>query len=451
MKDMKKKWIFVIIGITLLFPACSEDNDGPDPHVDGKDKEILFVFPGLARGGAVPYNTRAIANPAEEELVALDIYVFNGTDDNAKLEGIYHSGKVDDADNEFILGGVGEDKTARISVPEGNTKGFFFVGNGRSIISLNESVEGETLLGNFRDLLVDKLSTDTHIAPPLLMSYYHPVADMSSVSSAIEITLSRRMARFDIRNVARDSNFDIEQILIFNTRSATRIFDTASAPYDAELISMSAIDFTASAGANEGEVGSVFYIYPTLNDADADEPSETHLSLVGKAHNTGAVQIYPVKFEIPDTDDPSIITHLQIKPNHRYILSVESQGMAELVATLKVDDWIAGEEIPTDVGVGTIKVYDENGQVIPKNTLTIDAAGGTIDLKVEAISKWYVDIDDGDTWVTSDDDPDNDEVGDAFTLTIDANASGAARTAIIYVRNKVDKYVLQPVIIQQGG
>lgn len=446
---MKKDWIFITMGAALLLCACSENGNRPDTGLNEKEKEVMFVFPGLAKGGAVPYEARAIANPSEEELRTLDIYVFNGTDDNAKLEGIYHSGKVDDNNNEFELGGIGDDKTARISVPEGNTKGFFFVGNGRSVISLNESVEGETLLGNFRDLLVDKLSADTHLEPPLLMTYYHPVDDMSAVATAIEVKLSRRMARFDIRNVARDSNFEIEDILIFNTRSATRIFDTASTPYDAELISMSAIDFSSMTGANEGEVGSVFYIYPTLNDADADQQSETHLSLVGKMHTTGAVQIYPVKFEVPDPDNPDDIIQLQIKANHRYIISVESQGMSELIATLKVDDWIAGEEIPTDVGVGTIKVYDENGQIIPKNTLTIDAVGGTIDLKVEAISKWFVDIDDNDTWVTSDDDPDSTEVGDKFTLTIEPNTGGTPRTAIIYVRNKVDKYVLQPIIIQQ--
>lgn len=450
---MKKVLILMMfMGTGLLFTACNND-DGNNDYEPGKEKAVTFVFPGLAKGGVVPYITKAdvVANPGESELSTMDIYLFDGTSDNAKLERIYHSGVANDNDYEFTVGSSGEDKTATLKIPfSDQQKGFFFVANGRNLISLNKVKEGETTLGVFKNSLVDAVTPDKHLATPLLMTDYQTI-DLATETSK-EINLARRVARFDFVNDASKSSFNIKKILIFSTNSLAHVFNAATDPLQESPVNMNEIDFTQIPAApdepNEGTTGSVFYIYPTMNDDGS--LSTTTLSLLGET-NKGVTQIYPVKFIAYEDDDPDKPVNVQILANHRYTVMVENLGMADLEVTLKVADWIPGEDIPEDINVGTIKVVDDQGQSIPDNSLSIDASGGTIDLGVIATSKWYVDLNGNESWITSDDGSiPATEVGDKFKLTIGAN-SGTARTGIIYVRNKVEKSVLQPLILSQAG
>lgn len=450
---MKKVLILLTsLGVVLLLAGCNnDDNDGN--FIPGEERAVTFVFPGLAKGGAVPYVTKAdvVANPGETDLATMDIYLFSGIDDNAKLERIYHSGVADDDDYEFIVGSSGDDKTATLKIPTSDVqKGFFFVANGRNLLSLNKVKEGETTLGNFKNSLVDGVTPDKHLKTPLLMTDYQTI-DLATETSK-EINLARRVARFDFVNDASKSSFNIQKILIFGTNSTAHVFDVATDALQNLPVNMNEIDYTQIAAApdepNKGTTGSVFYIYPTMNSDGS--LSTTTLSLIGET-NKGVTQIYPVKFIAYEDDDPDKPVNVQILANHRYTVLVENLGMADLEVTLKVDDWKPGEDIPEDINVGTIKVVDDQGQVIPDNTLSIDAAGGTIDLGVIATSKWYVDLNGNNSWITSDDGSiPATEVGDKFKLTIAAN-TGVARTGIIYVRNKIEKSVLQPLIISQSG
>jgi len=442
----------IILGIVLFLASCSSDDNNNLPN-PGNAKAVTFVFPGLAKTGVVPYETKAdpvIANQGESDLETMDIYLFDGTADNSKLERIYHSGVTDDDDYEFEIGSSGEDKTATLQIPfSDKQKGFFFVANGRNLLSLNKVKEGETTLGIFKNSLVDPVTPAKQLTTPLLMTDFQSI-DLATETSK-EIELARRVARFDFVNDAGKSSFNIQKILIFGTNSTARVFDSATDPLQYLPVNMNEIDFTQITAApdapNEGTTGSVFYIYPTMNDDGS--LSTTTLSLIGET-NKGVTQIYPVKFITYDDADPDTPINVQILANHRYTVQVENLGMADLEVTLEVLDWKPGEDIPQIIDVGTIKVVDDQGQVIPDNGLTIEATGGTIDLGVIATSKWYVDLNNND-WITSNDGTiPATEVGDAFTLTIAAN-SGESRTAIIYVRNKVEKSILQPLIIMQSG
>ncbi|MDL2208282.1 hypothetical protein LJB97_01525 [Parabacteroides sp. OttesenSCG-928-O15] len=446
---MKQKFLLVAF-MGLLLAACSDDSIDQPIWQDG-EKEVVFNFPGIASGHVVPY-TRAIATEEENALASLDIYVFKGSDDTAILERIYHSKEGEDGgDNTFTISQAGDVQSAKISVPtaeDNKAKVFFFVGNGRDIISLNTAKANVTTLGEFKDFSVNALVPTTHIERPLLMTEVTTFADISTLVSAQTVTLTRRMARFDVRNVARDSNFEIEEILIFGARPSTRIFKNASAVDATPTISMKAINFKDFQDANTKDVPSVFYIYPTLN-LGTDGESETELSLVGKVTGTDTQQVYPVKFAIPSEDDPDEITHLKIQANHRYIIDIQKSGIADLKATLQVEEWLDGTGITTPVEPGTIRVLDENGQVITDNKVSVVAAGKTLTLKVEATSRWIVDaVPTGIDWLTVSG-VNATEVGTEFTVKVEENTTGKPRTHILYVRNAAEKSILQPVIIMQ--
>ncbi|MDF9831245.1 BACON domain-containing carbohydrate-binding protein [Parabacteroides sp. PF5-6] len=447
---MKQKLALIALS-GLLFAACS--NDPADQlFVPDGEKELVYQFPGIAAGKVVPYTRADIATEAENKLATLDIYVFKGNDDNAVLERIYHSKEGDDAeDNKFVITSNGEVVSAKISVPmadDNKAKVFFFVGNGRDIISLNTAKANVTTLGAFKDFSVNPLTPAKPITAPLLMTEVQTVADITTLSGAQTVNLTRRMARFDVSNIARDSNFEIEEILIFGARPSTRLFKNASATDQTETIAMNAIDFTKITNANKGESQSVFYIYPTLN-LGADGASETELSLVGKVTGTQTQQVYPVKFMAPKADDPDEMEHLKIAANHRYIIEIQKSGISDLAATLKVDEWKEGAGVVSPVEPGTIRVLDEDGQVIADNKMAVDAAGATLTLKVEATSRWTVDaVPTEIDWITVSG-VDATEVGTGFTVKVEANTTGAARSYILYVRNAAEKSILQPVIIMQ--
>lgn len=449
---MKKKMKFLVVAcIGLVLAACNDEPTEAFAFPEG-EKELVFQFPGIASGNVVPY-TRATATEAENKLATLDIYVFKGKDDTAVLERIYHSKEGDDTqENVFVISQNGDVESAKISVPmasDNKEKVFFFVGNGRHILSLNTAKANVTTLGTFKDFKVDALTPATPITPPLLMTEVMSVADLSTLSGVQTVTLTRRMARFDINNVASESNFQIEEILIFGARPSTRIFKNASAVDETATIAMDAITFTnLHANSNDGVVPSVFYLYPTLNLGSQGE-SETELSLVGKLPGTSTKLVYPVKFMAPSVADPDVMEHLKITANHRYIIEVQKADVSHIGATLKVEEWLNGTELETQIEPGTIRVLDANGQVITDNTVTVAKADTTLTLKVEASSRWIVDpLPSTVDWLTvSGVDPT--EVGTEFKVKVEANATTHPRSHILYVRNAAEKSILQPLIIKQ--
>lgn len=146
---MKMKYYLMALA-GLLMSSCSDDNDSLG--LDGGQgqtgsRELSFVFPGTAQG-VVPYAVTAL--DAENELSTLDIYVFgvdsmNGASPKPMvLEEIFRSGQG------YTLTTNGSDKQAKISVPAGNNKAFFFVANAREHLSLDSVVLHDTDTAEFK-------------------------------------------------------------------------------------------------------------------------------------------------------------------------------------------------------------------------------------------------------------------------------------------------------------
>ena len=428
----------------LLMASCSDDNDpftGGGGSNAALSRQLTFVFPGTAQG-VVPYS--AAASEAENALETLDIYVFGEDTLDAKgpmvLEEIFRSGQG------YELSTNGDAKTATISAPAGNNKAFFFVANGREHLSLDSLVLHETDTTAFKQKMSNTLKG--HIACPMLMSAQVNMPDVATTlagGNSVDVTLVRRMARFDIQNNSETSNFVIQTVVLDNVPANVPLFPMEK--YDAPVLEkLPIIDFTALANSNAGEVNSVFYLYPTTKTSGADG---LILSLAGKDLVTNAAQVLPVEFKNYRTEE--VIT---IEANNRYLIQVEDLGFGELEATLKVMEWVSGDTVNVDTGDGTIKLSAAEGVGFADNTLAVAAEPtltDSVQINVAADGEWKLIVDEAaKDWIGVSEVPAG-EVLKSFKVTtlLPNPSSKEARQGVVMVQNVRRPSIRQPLIIKQ--
>lgn len=459
---MKKGYYWMALS-GLLMASCTEETEPVGPDVSGgtpAGREISFVFPGTARG-EVPY-TKAIASEAENGLQTLDIYVFTEDTLSAKtpkpmlLEEIYRSDGTGTEEKGFALGTSADAKTAKISVSPGENKSFYFVANSRGERSLDGVELNVTDTTAFRKLMTNK--QEGLLACPLLMS---AVCDttMSTVKGNIKVSLTRRVARFDISNDALATKFVIQKIGLENVPQWGPIFPGTG--YATErLAKLPVIDFSSLENSNAGETYSVFYLYP-LSEAEMTK-SGVKLTMIGQ-NTDGVAQIVDVPIQNYETKKPIAIT-----PNNRYKVVVEERGLGTLTATLTVLDWEPGDTLDVQPDLGTIALrYDEpqipvEGVSFTNNTLTVGSAkiedADAIRINVECGSEWEL-VPDGNNWITAiikntKDAAGGDAAGDNvdyIAITTTANPGSSPREGTVIVQNKIRPSVRQPLVIRQSG
>lgn len=442
----KKYYLMALTG--LLMASCSENNDPFSPNGgqgQSGQRELSFVFPGTAQG-VVPYAVTALA--AENELKTLDIYVF-GVDSlsgsNPKpmvLEEIFRSGQG------YTPTTSGSDTQAKISVPSGNNKAFFFVANGREHLSLDNVELHVTDTATFKRKVSNTLKG--YITTPMLMSGQVDMPDVAktlkdATAKGVKVELTRRVARFDIKNNSETSNFVISKVSMADVPGNALLFplDSYVAPTVAD---MPLIDFSALKNSNVGVTNSVFYMYPVkMTNGD-----EVKLSLIGTNLTTSAALVMDVKFKEHKTGDV-----INIEANNRYLVEVEDLGSGELNATLKVSEWLVGDTVHVNTGDGSIKLSskatgftDNTLPVAAEPTLTDSvaitvAADGEWELVVEAPYK---------DWIGVSALPGGTVLKEFKVTTLLPNPSSKEeRQGVVMVQNIRRPSIRQPLVVKQAA
>lgn len=434
----------------LLMASCSEDNDPFGPNGgqgQAGQRELSFVFPGTAQG-VVPYAVTAL--DAENELGTLDIYVFGvdsmsgSTPKPMVLEEIFRSGQG------YTLTTSGSDKTAKISVPSGNNKAFFFVANAREHLSLDSVELHVTDTALFKKKMSNTLKG--HITCPMLMSAQldmpdvaTTLADAATAGTGVKVELTRRVARFDIKNNSETSNFVISKVAMADVPGNVPLFPQAS--YVAPIVAdMPLIDFSAMKNSNAGVTNSVFYMYPVkMTTGD-----EVKFSLVGTNLITNAAQVLDVEFKEYKTGDV-----VNIEANNRYLVEVEDLGSGELDATLKVIEWIVGDTVNVNTGDGSIKLSSEAAG-FADNTLAVVAEPTLTDsvaITVAADGEWELIVEDQyKDWISVSALPGDTVLKEFKVTTLLPNPSSKEeRQGVVMVQNVRRPSIRQPLIVKQAA
>lgn len=318
MKNIKSLLIIIFAGTFLA--GCVSD-EGPDAGPVKNVKTVTFTLPGTSNGA----KTYAIdSEDGEDKLDNLDIYMF---DENiGTLEKIFYSGDIS------LSSEAGPAQTATIDVTEcEGAKVFFFIGNGNGITSeVGKARYGETTITEFQEYICDKQTALP--VTPLLMTGKGRINDIETpLPTELEISLTRRVARFDVRNTTATTNFKVTKILIGNVNLQTHIFGEALGTGSPVMATgnIPEIAFGTQTNANAGDTPSVFYTYPTVIGT-----GKTEITIVGEFKTEE--RAYAIKSQ----------TDINIEANKRYILKVEPISINEVEVTLTVAEWGDGSVVP---------------------------------------------------------------------------------------------------------
>jgi hypothetical protein len=356
--------------VAAMFAGCVKENTSnveDDGYVYEKGT-IAFSLP--AAGKKVTY-TRADALPSEEALDNLVIYQF---DENDYLEKVYATGNISipGAGTITISGSDNTNRIARINIGT-NASGkrtFYLVANVNGATNSAQSdglwSNGQqavpaigTSIGMFEAALQTNNLTDAlALACPLPMS--NEAADVTTKGIVVttvqnpgyqEVTLKRRVARFDIVNHKDYTKFTVTGVVVKNGNLSGKILDAELAPYTPSTGDGETGDLTATANGtasldngdyvdhtdpdqgleDSGWEKSLnvaqFYLYPTTVTTTAGT-TNTEIYLTGEFN--GKPHVYPLTLSAGDVD---------IDANFVYQIIVERVGEVFRFALLKVAPW----------------------------------------------------------------------------------------------------------------
>jgi len=444
-----KKRTFLMAVITALFTACTSQVDVPEEgnsHLSGDRQEVKFTLSGFA-GGEVPY-TRA-TTPAygdESKIDKLDIYVFGFV----KATGDYI---FEEVFSDVTLHGSGNDKTASIGILGKNDKRFYVIANG-DFASLKTLVPGATTSDEFDALQTEELdlANGELLVCPLLMTGVSADIVINPYDGApVQITLKRTVARFDIENDARQTNFYLKNVAITNTNEAAVILPNRNEVATNYAIPHPAgkIQYNLRNNANTGIVNSLFYLYPqTGKDIAAGGAYITVEGEIGEYPDNTKVT-FDVPFISKATGNP-----INIAANTRYVIKINAATTSDIDATINTLEWNTATSVEEDMDAGKIQLTNDDGIPLTSAELLLD--DGTPNertkwLYVKATSEWEF-APDMPSWIKITDKKVNGKgVCTRFVVTAPRNQHAAPRNAVITLRSKLRPSITQSFVIRQAA
>lgn len=337
---MKKNFIWMALAfMTIAFASCSSEDEAFDGSAPNKKGQITFALP-TSKGGT----TYAIATTNENKLDVATMQIIMVDDATAKVEQIFSS-------SEIVEGVVGANKSATIAMPDGTVgdKTFYFVGNPQTVTGMSVAVG--TTLAQLKAMVTDEQAAPAHLSSTsgLLLTGKAAVTAVEGATTG-RVELRRRVARFDVDNVATATNVTIKDIKISNARLAGSIFadnDPALAA-GVTVADLSVIDYSVLANANTGVETSVFYLYPTTVGVTG-----TAIQIVAEVQ--GSEKIFNVKAA-------------DVEANKRYTLKVKDENSLEF--ELIADEWDEGN----DIEAGLSNTFSAGSFSLVSGNATLDGA-----------------------------------------------------------------------------
>ena len=337
-----KKLFSIAMTVALMFGFASCSNE-IENEIDGANGNAAVQFSFKTNKDNLV--TRAIANDDEMALSTVEIYAFTGGNRIG-------DGKLAVGDDIKVTTGTGTINYAVtpkwLTANAGKTVNFYFVANdATSTGGAHMPATVPATEAAFIELVTKDVpkTSDLHnkIEPELLFS--------QSVKGVVlngkiqkEVTLARRVARFDIVNELYQ-DFKVNNIKINNANVNGYIFgdatgqSTINAGRHVEIPGLAVTDYDVT-DPDEIIAKSVFYLYPTTTGTVADGKTEILINAT-----IGG-----------ETDNYQVKTDMEIKANHRYKLILDP---LELEFYIVAGDWVGDGEIETGFGKDTkIKLSD---------------------------------------------------------------------------------------------
>lgn len=396
---MKKFNVFSLYAIGLLLSACTASVEdalsGNSPGqeaggISGDRRQVdVLMRNKLVLGGASTKANGDIATTEENEVTAMDVYVFASETEYGEYTFqerlTYRAGEevaAADGVTPFTLLANTSDNafsTARLAVRKGLYVKLYCVANAPKLYRLDESGTAY-VAAEFQPLQSERSGDVTHITAAgiptekdFLASYTAPVIeptnpedvihtpllmrgnvpgcmDLTNLSDNTDINASmklvRGVARFDIQNNADDSHLTIEAVGMTQGNATTALFPFDGRPAaDGSLIDYPLRYFYGDdlTAVNHGKKSGAFYSYAAPEGA----------CLLLKGHfTTNSQEEKEVNYQVPFkslTDGNG--NEISIEPNHRYTVVVNEADPYQIKLSITVADWEEGgslDDMTTD-------------------------------------------------------------------------------------------------------
>lgn len=390
---MKMKNVFfkyAVWGAWLVLSACTASME------DALDENTSGILAGgvsagrrpmemLIRNKLVPADasTKAdgsIALASENEVTAMDIYVFGSETENGTYtfqERLSYrageEGETSDGVTPFVLVTNGSDNalsTAKLSIKKGLFVKLYCVANAPQLYALDEEqqtyepavfqplvteqedgqvklvtpgspTEAE-FLSDYTAHVINPANPEDVLATPLLMrGNVTGCVDLSDYSDNSTINTSmklvRGVARFDVHNVADESGLTIMAVGMSDGNATTALFPFDARPAaDGSFITYPWKYFPGgtSENINTGTQLGAFYSYAA--------PADACLLLQGN-FKTAAGESVPVNYRVPfNSLEDGEGNKITIQPNHRYTVKVNEADPYQIKLAITVADWEEG-------------------------------------------------------------------------------------------------------------
>lgn len=380
---------YAVLCVILILTSCTAstedilDNNSSGNNAEGVISDDRRQIELLIRNKLVSKkhdtrNSDKIALNSENEITAMDIYVFASESEYGEYTFqerlVYRSDASLDEKGEYTLFDLvtnGTDNmlsTAKLSIKKGlyvklycvaNMPDLYVIENGRyingrytplelknhggqvSIIKPGFPTE-EKFLSEYTSHVINSDNPEDIIKTPLLMAGSIPgcinLSDYSDNSLInTNIKLMRGVVRFDVNNVSEKSNLIIKSIGMLNGSAATTLFPFKSQTnIEGKYITYPFKYFHGGKNdlINKGEQPAAFYSYASSSDA---------CLLLSGEYTAPSGEVVNVDYKVPFSNlkdgEGNVIT---IKANHRYSVIVKEASPYEVKVEISIADWDDG-------------------------------------------------------------------------------------------------------------
>jgi uncharacterized protein (TIGR02145 family) len=379
---MKKYSLYIygciIVLAALFLSGCNNEETLIENDIPQVEKgKVSFILP-FGSGGPVTYANPVTGLDEEYKLSNLRIFWFDGNGLLYKRfgcgDGTFAGGIAESVDGDSLTAQQNQHSTVVTFTVNGydGDAYFYIVANVNGSDTVHQNMVSSDPLNeirinvhtraDFEKMLTDALNKDGStklLGTPLLMSVVDDAAQGTAggcialtldhtapQGQAVPVTLKRRVARFDIINTARYTNFEIRKIYVSRAQNKgylhDRPFDETGAWADENLckFEIKADPTARDSVAFNGPKGpgddfhlteAAFYLYPTIIKGDN---SKTEIILEG-IYNGDTPKMYTI-----DLTNPKYVNNeINIEANKVYRINVVPASEKKMTFTLEVVDW----------------------------------------------------------------------------------------------------------------
>ncbi|NDV66495.1 hypothetical protein [Bacteroides sp. 224] len=336
---------FSIVLLCVCIMACEDDFMGSSKGTNSGELTVVFSLPIFD----IPTTDITRADPDENDVKAMNIFVFNASDNKCVAHHLIEEGKI----KSTVIGG----KTKKqFRIPSTRTEGQFYllaIANAKADIEAIGDVDSDlwknktyteiSQMINVVDFSTEKWEKiiKGELALPMMgksgdfnltFGGYNQinVTPLDPLETSIDIHLKRSLVRVDVEvkanGTTKPEDFQIKKIYVYNANNKIALFPEGDPTIPSGTGRLDALEYDNTGSSTPTIVEKKLY-FPE-SEAGSLETISKHTFLVVEASykNSNGNRFYRIDFAKPKDKEDGLIKDVDFLPllrNHKYIITIK--------------------------------------------------------------------------------------------------------------------------------